>query len=164
LVRQDFSGFSTQAFTTREALERVWGLTTEDTESTEEKRHCHAGFRYANGTGPKSKTLPSELEEVLFLACSFRQAGILRGKLDCRRRGRILRSQLFQQAGSFAHRMKQSSIQWSASWLAAKEGDLICQPEHRAHPDAILIILFILSKFRIRDCEMGISLCGFVPL
>jgi len=41
---------------------------------------------------------------------------------------------------------------------------LICQPEHRAHPDAILIILFILSKFRIGDCEMGISLCGFVPL
>ncbi len=39
--------------------------------------------------GPKSKTLPSELEEVLFLACSFRHAGILRGKLDCRRRGQI---------------------------------------------------------------------------
>jgi len=37
--------------------------------------------------------------------------------------GRILRSQLFQQAGSFAQRMNQSSIQWSASPLAAKEGD-----------------------------------------
>jgi hypothetical protein len=87
---------------------------------------------------------------------------------------RILRSQLFQQAGSFAQRMKPSSIQWSASWLAAKEGNLNCQPEHRAHPVAIQIIdshgspfgltfgslscchtiLLILSKFRIGDCEM----------
>jgi hypothetical protein len=69
--------------------------------------------------------------------------------------------------------MKQSSIQWSASWLAAKEGDLNCQPEHQAPPVAIQIIdshgspfgltfgslscchtiLFILSNFGLGIAE-----------
>jgi len=76
-------------------------------------------------------THASELTEILFLACSFRHAGILRDKLDSGgRRANFAIAIIPAGAGSFAQRMRQSDTRRRAGSLAAAQGDLIiCQPE-----------------------------------
>jgi hypothetical protein len=72
----------------------------------------------------KGTTQASELTEIFFLACKFRRAGIPRDKLDSGVRSANFAIAIIPAwAGSFAQRVKQSSVQWSASSLSVKEDD-----------------------------------------